>query len=176
MSCLIAESYPALLWPHRLQLSSLLCPWDFPGKNTGVSCHFLLQGIFLTQGSNMSLLHWQADSLPLSHQGSPVLNFKWNWVKQKSLENYCSDILFRIFTSAYSLLTYYFINFQHSARIFNLLLKFSIQLNVEIHCYKNTFVLYTFVFYFCDLWLLMKKKILFKTAKDRSCGLQFDFH
>ena len=33
------------------------CPWDFPGKNTGVGCHFLLQGIFLTQGSNLHLLH-----------------------------------------------------------------------------------------------------------------------
>ena len=32
--------------------SRLLCPWAFPGKNTGVGCHFLLQGIFLTQGSN----------------------------------------------------------------------------------------------------------------------------
>ena len=50
---------------------------EFPGKNTGVGCHFLLQGIFLTQGSNLSLLHWQAVFLffffflPLSHQGSP---------------------------------------------------------------------------------------------------------
>ena len=45
----------------------LLFPWDFPGKNTGVSCHFFLQGIFLTQGSThlLQLLHWQADSLPL---------------------------------------------------------------------------------------------------------------
>ena len=42
-------------------------------RNTGAVCHFLLQGIFLTQGSNPSLLHWQADSLPLSHQGSPRL-------------------------------------------------------------------------------------------------------
>ena len=33
-----------------------LCPWDFPGKNTGVGCHFLLQGTFLTQGSNLHLL------------------------------------------------------------------------------------------------------------------------
>ena len=40
-------------------------------KNTGVGCHSLLQGIFLTQGSNLCLLHWQADSLPLSHLGSP---------------------------------------------------------------------------------------------------------
>ena len=55
---------------------SPLCPWDFPGKNTGVSCHF--QGIweiFPTQGLNLCLLHWQADSLPLSHQGSPDLTF-----------------------------------------------------------------------------------------------------
>ena len=49
----------------------LLCPWDFPGKNTGLSCYFLLQGIFQTQGSNPGLLHWQADSWSLSHQGSP---------------------------------------------------------------------------------------------------------
>ena len=51
------------------------CPWDFPGKNTGVSCHFLLQGIFTSQGSNpclLCLLHWQVDSLPPSHLGSPV--------------------------------------------------------------------------------------------------------
>ena len=34
----------------------LLCPWDFPSKNTGVGCHFLLQGIFLIQGLNLHLL------------------------------------------------------------------------------------------------------------------------
>ena len=45
-----------------------------PGKKTGVGCHALLPGIFLTQGSNLSLLcllHWQANSLPLSHWRSP---------------------------------------------------------------------------------------------------------
>ena len=41
----------------------ILCPRDFPDKNTGMSFHFLLQGIFLTPG--LHLLHWQADSLPL---------------------------------------------------------------------------------------------------------------
>ena len=46
--------------------------WNFPGKNTGVGCHFLLQGIFPTQGLNLRLLNWQVDSLPLSHVGSPV--------------------------------------------------------------------------------------------------------
>ena len=48
-----------------------------PVKNTGVGCHFLLQGIFPTQGSDLSLLcllHWQVDSLPLHHLGSPLLD------------------------------------------------------------------------------------------------------
>ena len=59
-------------FPKAWFSESPICPWDFPGKNTGVGCHFLLQGIFLTQGSNPSLLHWQVDSLLLSHQGSPL--------------------------------------------------------------------------------------------------------
>ena len=36
------------LWPPELQPATLLCPWDALGKNTGVGCHFLLQGIFPT--------------------------------------------------------------------------------------------------------------------------------
>ena len=43
-------------------VARLLCPCNFPGKSTGMGCHFLLQGIFLIQGSNSRLLHWQADS------------------------------------------------------------------------------------------------------------------
>ena len=49
-------------------LTSLLCPWDSPGRNTGVGCHVLLQGIFLTQRSNPESPALQADSLLLSHQ------------------------------------------------------------------------------------------------------------
>ena len=49
---LIARLCLTLLLPHSLQTARLLCPWDFPGKNTGVGCHFLLEGIFPTQGSN----------------------------------------------------------------------------------------------------------------------------
>ena len=41
---------------HGLEPTSFLCPWDSPGKNTGVGCHALLQGFFPTQGSNLSLL------------------------------------------------------------------------------------------------------------------------
>ena len=43
---------PQTVWPARL-----LCPWDFPGKNTGVDCHSLFQRIFPTQGLNSGLLH-----------------------------------------------------------------------------------------------------------------------
>ena len=57
--------------PHTLESSRLLCPWDSPGKNTGMGRHSLLQRIFLIQGLNPSLLHWQAGSSPLSQQGSP---------------------------------------------------------------------------------------------------------
>ena len=53
----------------------LLHPWYFPSRSTGVGCHFLLQGISLDQGSNPYLLHWQADSLRLSHQGGPIQVF-----------------------------------------------------------------------------------------------------
>ena len=70
----VAKACPALLPPPRLQPARLLCPWDFSGKNTGVGCYFLLQGIFLTQGLNPCLLHWQEAFLPLSHQGSPSLS------------------------------------------------------------------------------------------------------
>ena len=45
------------LWPHGLYSSRLFCSWNFPGNNTGVGCHFLPQGIFLTQRSNLHLLH-----------------------------------------------------------------------------------------------------------------------
>ena len=46
---------------------------DFPGKNTGVGHHFLLHGIFPTQGSNPGLLHWQADSFTTEPPGKPDL-------------------------------------------------------------------------------------------------------
>ena len=63
------------LQPHGLEPARLRCPWNFLGKNTGVGCHFLFQGIFLTQESNsclLCLLHWQADSLPLCDLASRI--------------------------------------------------------------------------------------------------------
>ena len=56
---------------HREACTRLLHPWDFLGKSTGLGCHFLLQGIFLTQGSNPGLPHCRQTLYRLSHQGSP---------------------------------------------------------------------------------------------------------
>ena len=71
--CMPAKSLQSglTLRPYGLKPTSLLCPWNFPGKTTEVGCHFLFQGIFPTQGSNpcrLSLLH----SLPLETLGKPV--------------------------------------------------------------------------------------------------------
>ena len=59
------------LQPHGLQPARLLCAWDSPSKNTGQGSHYLLQEIFLTQGSNPGLLHCRQIFYHLSHQGSP---------------------------------------------------------------------------------------------------------
>ena len=48
----VSDSSP----PHGLEPARLLCPWDTPDKNTGVGCHAVLQGIFLTQESDLHLL------------------------------------------------------------------------------------------------------------------------
>ena len=74
--CLVSESCLSLLQPHGLQRTRFLCPWDFPGKNTGVGCHFPFQGIFRPGDKTHVFLHWQVDSLALSYQGSPL--FGWS--------------------------------------------------------------------------------------------------
>ena len=56
-ACWVAQLCLTLLWLHGLQPSRLLCPWDCPGKNTGVGCRFFLQEIFVTKGLNQCLLH-----------------------------------------------------------------------------------------------------------------------
>ena len=53
----------------------LLCPWDSPGKNTGVGCHALLQGIFPTQGLNPGLPHCRQILYCLSHEVNTSLFF-----------------------------------------------------------------------------------------------------
>ena len=81
---------PNSLRPHGLQPARLFCPWDSPGRNTGVGCHALLQGIFLTQGLNPGVLHcrrfyiiWairEAQSYKITHYINVGL-----WVKLEGL-------------------------------------------------------------------------------------------
>ena len=68
--------------------------WNFPGKNTRVSCHFLLQGIVPTQGSNLRLLRWQADSLLLELPGKsmpwlPCWNFQLLFLEEWEGKHCC---------------------------------------------------------------------------------------
>ena len=68
-----AHSHPTLCDPMNYRPAGSPSPWDFPGKNTGVGCHFLLQGIFPTQGSILCLwgfLKWQVDSVTTEAPGS----------------------------------------------------------------------------------------------------------
>ena len=77
-----AQSCPALCYP--MEPAGLFCPWDSPGKNSWMGCHFLLQGIFLNQGLNpwfLHLLHWQVDSLPLNQSGKLKCLVFWDTAK-----------------------------------------------------------------------------------------------
>ena len=67
--CLVAQSCPTLCDPMDCSLPGSSVHGDSPSKNTEVCCHFLLPSIFPTQGSNLSLLHCQADSLPAELPG-----------------------------------------------------------------------------------------------------------
>ena len=67
----VARSCPTLYNPMDCSPPGSSVHGDSPCKNTGVGCHSLLQGIFLTQGSNLGLLHCRQTLYPLSHQGSP---------------------------------------------------------------------------------------------------------
>ena len=74
---LVAQSCLTLCDPMNCRPPGSSVHGIFHGKNTGVGCHFLLQGSFPTQGSNPCLscllhLHWQTDSIPLRHLGSPT--------------------------------------------------------------------------------------------------------
>ena len=67
-----AKSCPTLVTPWTVVCRAPLS-WDSPGKNTGAGCHFLLKGIWLTQGSNLGLLHCRQILYWLSYEGSPTI-------------------------------------------------------------------------------------------------------
>ena len=89
--CLTSSRWLIIKWSHSvvsdslrrwgLQPTRLLCPWDSPGKSTGVGCHFLLQGISLTQGSNPDLPHarqTQADASLVAQRLKHLPASSWN--------------------------------------------------------------------------------------------------
>ena len=82
-TCWVTLVVSKSLWPHGLQTARLLCPWGFPGKNTGVGSHSLLQGIFPTQGLNPGLTQCRRIFYCLSYQviSTPtVVNYSLLWI------------------------------------------------------------------------------------------------
>jgi len=81
--CVSPSVVPNSLWPHGLEPTWILCPWDSPGKNTGVGYHSLLQGISPTQRSNPGLPHCRQILYCLSYLGSPRIKgrgWEGGWV------------------------------------------------------------------------------------------------
>ena len=70
MKVLVSRLCPTLCDPMDWLATRFFCPWNSPGKNTGVGCHSLLQGIFPTRGLNPHLLRCRQILYHLSHQGS----------------------------------------------------------------------------------------------------------
>ena len=67
-----------------------LCPENSPGRNTGMGCHFLLQGIFPTQGWSLGLLHCRQMLYHLSHQGNPYqcqININWDIIPKVNVQS-----------------------------------------------------------------------------------------
>ena len=83
LSVWVAQSCLILCYRVDCSLPGSSVHGDFTGKNTGVGCHALLQGIFPTQGSNPGLPHCRQISYSLSHQGSPFKNGQGNCEEER---------------------------------------------------------------------------------------------
>ena len=82
--CHPSLSNSATLWAVACQAPLAM---GFSSKNPGVGCHFLLQEIFQSQESNPCFLKWQADSLSLSHLGSPIPAYKESKLLMRELDS-----------------------------------------------------------------------------------------
>ena len=89
LKMLASQSCPLIVTPWKP--ARLLCPWNSPGRNTGVGCRFLLQGIFLTQGLNMDLMHCRYILHHLSHQGSLAIAKESNILDDFGFSAVCSS-------------------------------------------------------------------------------------
>ena len=113
--CCCCSVVQSCFQPHWLYPAWILSSWDFPGKNTGVGCSFLLQEIAPTQGSKSCLLHWQTDSLPLIHLGKPRTPIEITKCShsEKFLSKPSSPLLAPALSSLCSWLSYVCILFWH---------------------------------------------------------------
>ena len=144
-SCsVMSDSLP----PHGLQPAKLLCPWDFPGKNTGVGCHFLLQGLFPAEGLNPGLPHCVYIYIPTPFPISFLNWFEYNCLIpffHVNIEKTCkhaihSTILFAFFPLTLNMNK---ISFHSNTSSFTsfLLIAFIIAMNVNIIKYLASFLL-----------------------------------
>ena len=83
---LVAKLCPILVTPWTVVCQAPLCPWNSPGKSTGVGCHFLLQGIFPTQGLNLGLLHYR--------------QILYHWATREALLHCCASLISFFFPSS----------------------------------------------------------------------------
>ena len=82
LQCVSRSVLSDSLRPHGLHSSRFLCPWNSPGKNSGMGFHSLLQGIFLTQGSNSGVLHCRQILYCLSHQENIMHKYLYIFVQE----------------------------------------------------------------------------------------------
>ena len=102
-SCLVAKSVSTLLQPHdHLQLARILCPWVFPGNNTEIDCHFLLQGIFLTWGGNPHLLLSRWIFVTIEPPGKPKSVVPGHLIKYYKYKFCCEGSLHHVFVQLLS--------------------------------------------------------------------------
>ena len=122
-TCSFAELCPTLCNPMDSSPLGSSVHGIFPGKNTRVSCHFLLQGIFPAQKLNPCLLHLQVDSLPLSHLGSPRVNaipVKFQQVGVVYIETFKLSLKF-IWKCKWPILAKITLTKKNNARVFTLI-------------------------------------------------------
>ena len=102
IACTIVCQAPLLIGFSRHGESRILL--QNTEADTEAGCHFLLQGIFLTQELNLCLLHWQADSLLLSHQGSPWMYITCTYICiHTHLDSYFPGLTFKILGKTFCL-------------------------------------------------------------------------
>ena len=97
--CIRAQLYP-ILYDHMD--CSPPSSWDFPGKNTGVGCHALLQGIFPTQGSNPRLLHWQVSSFTTEPPEKPSFLSTNRQIRNHPQKSQLYHLIFKSWLSGHS--------------------------------------------------------------------------